>query len=46
MNKVEEAIKGVVTGTVVSIDDSTFSGRIKVRIKEILDENIETDRLP
>ena len=43
MNKAEEAMKGVVTGTVVSIDDPTFSGRIKVRIKGILDENIETD---
>lgn len=46
MNKAEEAMKGVVTGTVVSIDDPTFSGRIKVRIKGILDENIETDQLP
>ena len=42
----EERFKGVVTGTVVDINDPTYSGRIKVRIKGVLDENIETDQLP
>ena len=44
--KAEEQFKEVITGEVVSIDDPTFSGRIKVRIKGILDENIETEQLP
>ena len=42
----EEKFKGVVTGTIVDINDPTYSGRIKVRIKGVLDENIETDQLP
>lgn len=33
------------TGVVESVDDPTYAGRVKVRIKGLHD-NIETDQLP
>lgn len=41
----EKMLKGVVTGEVVSIDDPTYSGRVKVRIQGI-NENVEVEQLP
>jgi hypothetical protein len=38
-------LRNIKTGTVVSVDDPTYSGRIKVRIKG-LNDNIETENLP
>lgn len=38
-------LQGVLTGEVVSVDDPTFSGRIKVRIKGVNDA-IEVENLP
>src|SRR5574344_476545 len=41
----EKTLKDVVTGEVVSVEDPTYSGRIKVKIPGI-NENVEVEKLP
>ena len=41
----EKTLKEVVTGEVVSVEDPTYSGRIKVKIPGI-NENVEVEKLP
>lgn len=45
MGNNKKTFQGVVTGEIVSIDDPTFHGRVKIRIPGIND-NVEVEKLP